>query len=111
MVTVRPCFSTSLVYLLRLGSATLVTKGVSYDKISIPMLSYALPSYTLKGTINVTHLETPHIFRGGITADFLPVDHVVAFLVEVTHCASPITLVESSLDLLGSEAQARHHWG
>lgn len=63
----------------------------------------------LKRKTKLTHLEISHVFWGGISADFLPVDHVVAFLVEVTHCASPVTLVESSIDLLSRETQARHH--
>jgi len=57
----------------------------------------------------IPNLEFIQVIWSNIGADLMPVDHVVALLVEVTHRSRTVTLVETAIDLLSCEAQARHH--
>ena len=56
-----------------------------------------------------SHLECVQAFRDNVGADFLPVDHIIALGVEVTHRPCAVTLVVTTIDLLSGQTQARQH--
>ena len=57
----------------------------------------------------LTYLELIKVFRYHICADFLPVNHIRTVLCEISHRATPGSLVVAAIDLLRCQAQSRHH--
>lgn len=102
---VEPFRSNSWKYLPLVGDIRFVTNGVSYSvHVSIPP---RVPEASGKGL--ASYLELVQVLRNRIGTDFLPVNHVGAVLCKVAHGAGSVSLVVTAVDLLGRQAQTRHH--